>query len=96
MQLRSPIAPLKIFWHRSKPTPTHPSQTHRKMGHPQKPRLNLEVTYPSGIILTEAPSIVETTHMKREGKKQRLGTQFRAHYQRRPTTQNFRTSRLRF
>ncbi len=76
MQLRSPIAPLKIFWHRSKPTPPHPSQTQRKMGHPQKPRLNLEVTYPSGIILTEAPSIVETTHMTREGKKQRWARNF--------------------
>jgi len=26
--------------------------------------LNFEVTYPSGIILTEAPSIVEITHTK--------------------------------
>ena len=31
------------------------------MGHPQELRLNFEVTYPSGIILTEAPSIVEIT-----------------------------------
>jgi hypothetical protein len=29
------------------------------MGHPQKLRLNFEVTYPSGIILTEAPSAVK-------------------------------------
>ncbi len=27
-------------------------------------RFNFEVTYPSGTILTEAPSIVETTHTK--------------------------------
>jgi hypothetical protein len=31
------------------------------MGHPQEPRLNFGVNYWSGIILTEAPSIVETT-----------------------------------
>ena len=29
-------------------------------------RLNFEVTYPSGTILTEAPSIVETTHTKQQ------------------------------
>jgi hypothetical protein len=34
------------------------------MGAPAKPRLNFGVIYPSGIILTEAPSIVETTKTK--------------------------------
>lgn len=29
---------------------------------PQGPRLNFEVTYPSAIILTKAPSLAETTH----------------------------------
>jgi hypothetical protein len=33
----------------------------RLCGHPQEPRLNFGVNYWSGIILTEAPSIVETT-----------------------------------
>ena len=61
MQLGSPIAPLEILRHRSKSNPPHPSQTQRRMGHPQELRLNFEVIYPSGIILTEAPSIVETT-----------------------------------
>src|SRR5580704_6288612 len=49
---------------RSKSTLSHPSQTQRRMGHPQELRLNFEVIYPSGIILTEATSIVETTHTK--------------------------------
>ena len=31
------------------------------MGHPQKLGLNFEVIYSSGIVLTKAPSIVETT-----------------------------------
>jgi hypothetical protein len=31
------------------------------MGHPQELSLNFEVTYPSGIILIEAPTIVEIT-----------------------------------
>jgi hypothetical protein len=65
MQLPSPIAALKVFRHRSKSTPSHPSQTQRRMGHPQGPRLNFGVNYWSGIILTEAPSIVETTETKR-------------------------------
>ena len=64
MQLRSPIAPLKILRHRSKSTPSHPSQIQQRMGHPQEPRLNFGVNYWSGIILTEAPSILETTHTK--------------------------------
>jgi hypothetical protein len=42
----------------------HPSQTLRRVEHPQELRLNFEVTYPSGIILTQAPSIVETTDTK--------------------------------
>jgi hypothetical protein len=65
MQLRSPIAALEILRHRSKSTPTHPSQTQRRVGHPQKLRLNFRVICPSGTIRTEAPSIVETTDTKR-------------------------------
>jgi hypothetical protein len=38
----------------------------RFCGHLQKPSLNFEVTYPSGIILTEASSIVETTDKEAE------------------------------
>jgi hypothetical protein len=49
MQLRSPIAPLKILRHRSKSTPPT-SQTRRRAGHPQELRLNFEVIYLSGII----------------------------------------------
>jgi hypothetical protein len=45
--------------------PSHPSQTQRRVGHPQELRLNFGVIYPSGIILTEAPSIVKTTETKR-------------------------------
>ena len=52
---------------RSKSTPSHPSQTQRRMGHPQGPRLNFGVNYWSGIILTEAPSILETTNTKLRG-----------------------------
>jgi hypothetical protein len=44
---------------------SHPSQTHRRVGHPQELRLAFRVIYPSGIILTEAPSIVKTTETKR-------------------------------
>ena len=60
MQLGSPIAPLEILRHRSKSNPPHPSQTQRRMGHPQGLRLNFEVTCLSGVVLRRAPSIVET------------------------------------
>jgi hypothetical protein len=55
----------RILCVESKSTPSHRSQTQRRMGHPQELRLNFEVTYLSGIILTKAPSIVETTDTKR-------------------------------
>ena len=59
--------PVVHFPHRSKTNPSHPSQTQRGMGHPQDLRLNFEVNYWSGIVLTEAPSIVKTTDARREG-----------------------------
>jgi hypothetical protein len=37
------------------------------VGHPQELRLNFEVNYLSGIILTKAPSIVETTDKAHQG-----------------------------
>ena len=52
---------------RSKSTLSHPSQTQRRMGHPQELRLNFEVIYPSGIILTKPPSIGETTIRDKDG-----------------------------
>src|SRR5579862_3649540 len=67
MQLGSPIAPLEILRHRSKSNPSHPSQTQRRLGHPQELRLNFEVIYPSGIILTEPPSIGETRYATKKG-----------------------------
>ncbi len=57
-------AQLFVFRIENKSTPSHPSQNQRSMGHPQELRLNFGVIYPSGMILTEAPAIVETTDTK--------------------------------
>ena len=57
--------------HGSNVNPVHPSQTQRRMGHPQRLRLNFGVIYP-GYHLPAAPSIVGATEIDRRGWATRL------------------------
>ena len=65
MKVGRPIAAFETLRHREHVNCVPPFAKPAKSGAPARTRLNFEVTYPSGIILTEAPSIVETTDTKR-------------------------------